>query len=161
MKPNLPSETISALMTRGIGVIDFESGASAEAADATARSRAGASKAFPLYRKLTRRGGYGVLADEGNEKLVVGRMTPPCRMFLPLETPSGDEQTHKAFQFGRYAELTDSNEFEELYEAVRNRDRLPALVSIKSGENNKGPGREAVLETFHELESKGRLRRPR
>lgn len=147
MKPALEDNQIEELMRAGIGVLDFDAGASVES---DAASGEGAGRSFSSYIDFTRDGGYGVLTNEGHTLTVVGFVEGPCAMFLDLEY-DGKTITEKAFQFDRYAviENTESEE-PELYSVLRNYDALQTMSNITDKDNKR-----VVYETFHSAEERG------
>lgn len=157
MKIHANNDDINEMIENGIGVLDYGTGDSLRAEDAKEEDQDGASRSFKTYREFTRRGGYGVLVPEGTERMCVGRVTPPCGMFLPFVNPDGNKESLKAFQLDEFA-VVDKDEFGELYESMRNRDLHPALSPVGSGNGNKGPGRESVVDAFHQLERRGSLK---
>ncbi len=147
MKPALDESRIEELMRAGIGVLDFDAGASVES---DAASGGGADRSFSSYITFTRDGGYGVLTNESHTLTVIGFVEGPCAMFLDEEY-DGEIITEKAFQFDRYTVIEDTKSREpELYQVLRNYDPLQTMSNV-TDEENKG----VIYETFHEAEEQG------
>lgn len=147
MKPALTNSRIDELMRSGIGVLDFDAGASVES---DAASGGGANRSFNSYIDFTRDGGYGVLTNESHTLSVVGFVEGPCAMFID-EQYGGKTITEKAFQFDRYYVIEDTEAKEnDLYQVLRNYDVLQTMSNITDEANKR-----VIYETFHEAEERG------
>lgn len=154
MKPALDDGRIEELMQAGIGVLDFDAGASVRSEVASGGKKGGAPRAFSSYIEFTRDGGYGVLTNKGHNLTVVGFVDGPCAMFIDEEYKN-ETITEKALQFDRYTVIQDTQtNTPELYDILRNYDRLQAMSNVTDEEN-----KQVIYQTFHNAEERGDIYR--
>lgn len=158
MSPGVESGFIDQLIDRGIGVLDYSTGASLRSEDVPHKDRrSAASQSFRELRELGHCVGYGVLAAEGRDRAAVGRTTPPCMLVFDGPGTNGDDVTLKGFQFDEYGIVTEAD-YPKVIEVARRRGGVATMTSVSSESPGiSGPGSETVVRTFHELERKGEL----
>lgn len=153
MKPGLEDSRIDELMRAGIGVLDFDAGASVRSEAASNESKGGARRSFNSFIEFTRDGGYGVLTNEGHDLTVVGFVEGPCAMFID-EKYENRVITEKAFQFDRYSVIEESRSVApELYDVLRNYDALQTMSNVTDDDN-----KQIIYNKFHEAEEQGDIR---
>lgn len=150
MAAKVKPEANEELVYGGIGGVDYGVGATLEGEGPAKRS-------FDVLQRISRTGAYGVITFDGYDILSVGVATPPCAMFLDVPKKNADDEiTLKAFQFDRYAIVTEDSHPEihnQLVEHLRNYGSHQSLTTIDKKERKQG-----IYQAIHELEESGDIR---